>query len=226
LFPDDAQVEPRALMRALQLAAARAGVAFQTGYVRRVVCDGARARAVDLEGERLEADAIVLCAGSWTGLVDGAGLPPQAVRPIRGQMLELETRLPLVRHVLFSGHGYVVPRKDGRVLCGSTMEQVGFKKETTAGGLRAIADIAIEIAPALVDAPVLGFWANFRPRTEDGLPLLGPSPIAGLHLCTGHFRNGILLAPASAELVADAVIGRAPRLDLEPYSLARFAPSL
>src|SRR5207245_1390235 len=202
-FPADAQVGPRALMRALQLAAANAGVVFRTGYVRRVVHAGGRVRGVELDSELLDAPAVVLAAGSWSSLVEGTGLPARAVRPVRGQMVALETRPPIARHVLYAGHGYVIVRRDGRVLAGSTDEQVGFEKQVTAGGLHAILSLALGIVPALADAPVTGYWSNFRPFTEDRLPILGPTPISGLYLSTGHFRNGILLSPLSAELIAD-----------------------
>ncbi|HJZ85819.1 MAG TPA: glycine oxidase ThiO [Polyangia bacterium] len=222
LLPDDGQVEPRALMRALQLAAAAAGVEFRTGYVKRVVQSGGRARGVELDSELMEAGAVVLAAGSWSGLVDGCALPARAVRPVRGQMVQLETRPPIARHVLLLGHGYVIVRRDGRVLCGSTMEQVGFQKEVTAGGLRSILDLALAIVPALADAPVSGFWSNFRPYTEDQLPVLGGTPVEGLFLATGHFRNGILLAPITAEIVADCIVDGRARLDLTPFRVERF----
>ena len=221
LFPDDAQVEPRALSRALALAAAQAGVEFRTGYVRRVVVENGRAKGVELDSELISARHVVLAAGSWSALVEGAALPPRAVRPVRGQMVELETRPVPFRHILFSGHGYVVPRRDGRVLAGSTMEQVGFEKQVTAGGLSAILALAMDLVPRLADAPVTAYWANFRPWTEDGLPLLGPSTIAGLVLATGHFRNGILLTPATADAIATCVAeGRAPEV-LTPFSPSR-----
>jgi glycine oxidase len=221
LLPDDAQVEPRALSKALALAAAKAGVTFRTGYVRRVVAEGGRARGVELDSELVSAGAVVLAAGSWSALVEGAALPPRAVRPVRGQMVELETRPAPLRHVVFSGHGYVVPRRDGRVLAGSTMEQVGFEKQVTAGGLAQILGLAMDLVPSLAEAPVSAYWSNFRPWTEDGLPLLGPSPLAGLFLATGHFRNGILLVPATADAVAACVAeGKAPP-SLAPFSPAR-----
>jgi glycine oxidase len=136
-------------------------------------------------------------------------------------MVELETRPPLVRHGVFSSHGYVVPRRDGRVLAGSTMEEVGFQKEVTAGGLRAVLGIALEVVPALAAAPVRSHWSNFRPATADGLPVLGPSAVDNLFIASGHFRNGILLAPVTAEIVAACVLeGRSP-VDLSPFRVDR-----
>jgi glycine oxidase len=223
LFPDEASVDPRALARAVYIAAARAGATFVTGQVQRIVTEGGRAVAVEHASGRIDAGAVVLAAGSWSLLVEGNGLPAGAVRPVRGQIAVLDTRPPLLSRVVFSGHGYVVPRPDGRILCGSTMEEVGFEKAVTAGGLRHVLDVAMGIAPALERAPVVETWSNFRPASPDGEPILGPGTVAGLHYATGHTRNGILLAPITADAVAAAVLGRPPPVDLTPFSPARLA---
>lgn len=222
-FPDDGQVDTRVYARALSLAAARAGAAFSTGaYVRRVVHDGTRVAGVEVEGERIEAPRVVIAAGSWSSLVEGAGLSPGEVRPMRGQIVQVETRPPAVRGTVISPRGgYVVGRADGRVLCGSTMELAGFEKVVTAGGVARVLAMALELCPDLAGAAVTETWANFRPTTRDVLPLIGEAAIAGLFFATGHFRNGILLAPITAELVRDLVTrGRAER-DLAPFSPAR-----
>src|ERR671919_339416 len=161
-------------------------------------------------------------AGAWSSLIHGAGLDPLRIRPVRGQMIELQLRVPPLARILFSERkGYVVPRGDGRVIAGSTTEFTGFEKQVTAGGLARILQVAVELCPMLQDAQVLSFWAGLRPYTEDHLPLLGPGPLEGLYLATGHFRNGILLAPISARVVADAVLGRTPMVDLTPFSYDR-----
>ncbi|HTN53233.1 MAG TPA: glycine oxidase ThiO [Anaeromyxobacter sp.] len=221
LFPGEASVDPRLLARAVYLAAAKAGARFLTGQVRRIVHQGGRAVGVDHESGRLEAGAVVLAAGAWSMLVEGSGLPPGAVRPVRGQIAVLDTRPPLLSRVIFSGNGYVVPRADGRILCGSTMEEVGFEKAVTARGLRHVLEVALEIAPALAEAPVVETWSNFRPASPDGEPILGPGRVEGLFYATGHTRNGILLAPVTADAVAAAVLGRPPPVDLAPFSPAR-----
>jgi glycine oxidase len=226
LFPDEASVDARALARAAYVAAARAGATFVTGQVRRIVTEGGRAVAVEHASGRIEADAVVLAAGSWSLLVEGNGLPAGAVRPVRGQIAVLDTRPPLLSRVIFSGHGYVVPRADGRILCGSTMEEVGFEKAVTAGGLRHVLDVAMGIAPALERAPVVDTWSNFRPASPDGEPILGAGAVAGLLYATGHTRNGILLAPVTADAIAASVLGRAPPVDLAPFSPARLAAIL
>ena len=220
-FPDEASVDPRLLSRALYLAAHAAGARFRTGQVLRVVHEGGRAAAVEHDSGRLEADAIVLAAGAWSALVEGSGLPRGAVRPVRGQIALLDTRPRLLSRVVFSDKGYLVPRADGRVLCGSTMEEVGFEKAVTAGGLRAVLDLAIEIAPQLAGAPLLDTWSSFRPASPDGWPVLGAAAARGLYYATGHTRNGILLTPITADAVAAAVLGAAPPVDLAPFSAGR-----
>ena len=222
-LPDEAQVDPPLLVKALQFAAARAGAVFRAAYVRRVLHDGQQVRGVDVEGETLPAEAVVVAAGSWSALVEGAALPAFAVRPMRGQMVELLTRPPLLSHIVFAPGGYLVPRPDGRLLVGSTMELVGFRKEVTAAGLERLLALAQRVAPALADAQVGRFWAGFRPFTEDRLPILGPTAIAGLHLATGHFRNGILLTPISAEAIAAVVAGDPSPVDLTPFSVNRLS---
>jgi glycine oxidase len=155
----------------------------------------------------LEADATVLAAGSWSKLVPGVPEAVPDVKPARGQMVLLEQRPPRVRTILFGSSGYIVPRGDGRVVCGSTVEFVGFRKEVTAGGLDAILRTALELAPGLSAASVSSFWSNFRPYAPAGTPLMGRSPMPGLFLATGHHRKGILLAKVTADVVADAVLG-------------------
>jgi glycine oxidase len=120
------------------------------------------------------------------------------------------------------GRGYLVPRRDGTVLAGSTVEMAGFRKEVTVGGLAQILGMARALVPALGDAPVTGTWSNFRPYTEDHLPVLGLTPVRGLVLATGHFRNGILLAPVTAEAIASLVATGSSDVDLTPFSVARF----
>jgi len=220
-FADEASLDPRPLARAVYVAAARAGASFVTGEVRRIRTDGGRAAGVDHADGRIEAGAVVLAAGSWSLLVEGHGLPAGAVRPVRGQIAVVDTRPPLLSRVVFSGHGYVVPRPDGRILCGSTMEDVGWEKAVTAGGLRHVLDVAIEVAPALAQAPVVETWSNFRPASPDGEPILGEGTVPGLFYATGHTRNGILLAPITADAIAAAVTGGAPPVDLSPFSAAR-----
>jgi glycine oxidase len=216
-FPMDASVDNRLLMRALSIATARVGVGFVSGHVRAVLDVGGRAAGVDVDGDRLPADAVVVAAGAWTGLVPGAGVSPRSVRPARGQMVMLRTRLPVLERVVFSDQGYLVPRTDGHLVAGSTLEFQGFAKEVTPAGLARILALALEIVPLLADAPVVETWAGLRPFTEDHLPILGPGPVPGLFLASGHFRNGILLAPVTAELLTQVLLGHPPSLPLGPF---------
>jgi glycine oxidase len=223
-FNDDAQVVARELARAFSQAAAGAGARFLTGrYVRRVLTDKEAVTGVELDGDVLPAGVVVVAAGSWSGLVEGAGVPATVVRPARGQLVSIETRPPLFRHVVSAPGGYLVPRRDGTVLAGSTVEMAGFRKEVTVGGLATILTMARTVIPALADAPVTGSWSNFRPFTADHLPVLGATRVRGLVLATGHFRNGILLAPITAQAIAELIAtGHAP-IDLAPFAIERFA---
>jgi glycine oxidase len=157
------------------------------------------------DGELIAADAVVLAAGSWSSLVPGVPSSMPAVRPVRGQLVLLEERPPKLQKIVFLGGGYVVPRGDGRVICGSTMEDVGHRREVTAAGVHGILGAAIRISPALAHAELSRTWCNFRPHAEGG-PLVGASPLPGLFLATGHHRNGILQAKVTAEAVATSIL--------------------
>lgn len=208
-FPDEAQVDPPQLLRALVTAVAKAGITVKSGTtvaslkIERDVCRG----VVLDSGETIEADAVLLAAGSWSSLVPGVPKSLPSVRPVRGQLVQLEERPPRLSRIVFHGGGYIVPRGDGRVICGSTMEDVGHRREVTAAGVHAILGSAIHIAPSLANAELSRSWCNFRPNAQGG-PLVGASPLPGLFLATGHHRNGILQAKITAEAAAAAVLTR------------------
>jgi glycine oxidase len=223
-FPDDHQVEPRKLLRALAVAATRAGVLFKSGTVRSLTEKDGTITGVDVDGEELEASLVVLAAGAWSGLVSGANVDPARVKPVRGQMLELQVRAPIFTRMLKSAGGYVVPRADGRVIAGSTMEMVGFDKHVTAEGLSKILAAAIQLIPSLGEAAVTNTWAGLRPWTDDQLPFLGEGPKPGLLLATGHFRNGILLAPITARLIGQLVRREKVSVELKPFRYQRNSP--
>ena len=220
-FPNDARVDPKRLFRAVHIAAERAGARFESGaQVDRVVAARNRIEGVALEnGETRRAPAVVVAAGSWSCQVRGTHLPKDAVIPARGQMVELETPAPPLRHVVFGGGVYLVPRDDGRVLVGSTIEFVGYRREVTARAVRDLLAGAMALAPDLANATVGASWSNFRPYTKTELPIVGRSSVRGLLYATGHFRNGILLAPITAEVVAALAGEKKPPLDPAPFEL-------
>jgi glycine oxidase len=200
-FPDEAQVDPPLLLRALVVAATRAGVEMRAGTtVRSLAFDHRTCVGVELEDGTLRADAVVLAAGSWSSLVAES----VRVKPVRGQIVQVDERPPSLRGIVFGAGGYVVARGDGRVLCGSTMEHVGFRREVTVGGVHHVLGAALAIAPGLASAQVGATWSNFRPFSD--APLVGKSATPGLFLATGHHRNGILLAHSTALKVAAAIL--------------------
>jgi glycine oxidase len=207
-LPDEAQVDPRALLRALVACLAKTRVQVRTGaVVQRLLVEANRCAGVVLDGEPLRAAATVLAAGSWSSLVPGVPEALPRVRPIRGQIVQLEERPPRVATMVAAVNGaYLVPRGDGRVVCGSTLEAVGFQRGVTAGGVHGILDGVLRLLPSLAGAEVTATWSSFRPFAgEETTWLVGASPLPGLFLATGHHRNGILLAKATAERVAAAV---------------------
>jgi glycine oxidase len=218
-FPREARLDARVLARALPQAAIRAGATFRTARVRRVRFKGDRAVGVETDGGPLAAGVVVIAAGAWSAGIGGLGLPETAVVPVRGQLARLGAA-PGPARVIFTPRGYLVPRADGTVLAGSTMERVGFERRVTAAGLASLLGNAVRTVPALGGATVEETWSGLRPVTPDELPLLGELG-PGLFLCTGHGRGGILLAPESARLVADAVLGRPDRHALAPFDPAR-----
>jgi glycine oxidase len=179
-------------------------------------------------GERLHpAEVVVLAAGAWSR--DIAGLPEAArppVRPLKGQALALrmDPAAPLIEHVLWVPKGYIVPRTDGRLLIGATVEERGFDDSLTAGGVFALLDSAWRALPAIEELPIDEFWVGFRPGSRDDMPILGATEVDGLMLASGHHRNGILLAPITAEAVAQQVLTGRPLPGTEAFAIDRFQP--
>ena len=177
---------------------------------------------VDTSSGALDADRVVLAAGAWTGAIDveGASLPP--LRPVRGQLLHLGWRGHPIETILWGPECYVVPRLDGTILVGATVEDVGFDEHATAAGVRDLLDAACDLMPEGWGATFLSARVGLRPATPDDLPVIGMDPaVDGLIHASGHYRNGVLLAPITAKLVAD-VLTHSERDD---PSLAALAPS-
>lgn len=221
-YPDDGAVDNVVLMRVLrELVDASSTVKIVQDRVTALDLESERPLARLASGTTMIASTVVLAAGAWSPGIHGL---PRAVpiEPIRGQMAALGAAP--VRHVTYSGHGYVVPRTGAHTVVGSTMEQVGFEIGVTADGMQKLADTASRIAPSLATARVLERWSGLRPVTPDLLPIIGPDPEcpALLYAC-GHSRNGILLGPLTGECIAALASGESPGLDLSPFSIARFS---
>jgi glycine oxidase len=227
---DEASLDNRVLGRALGIAASRRGVEIQAGIeVQGLILEGKRCRGVVTAGGKISAGHVVIAAGCYSASIEHvARYAPTS--PARGQMVALDAGTALPATVLRShrgGHlaGYLVPREDGRLIAGSTLENAGFDKSQTPGGLRRILGAAVEMIPGLENAPILETWSGLRPDTPDHLPILGPTDIDGLSIATGHHRNGILLAPITARLARQWMLGQATDLPLEPFLPSRFATS-
>jgi len=211
------------LVLAYAQAAASSGVELRGGdNVSRVIVEGGRARAVVTEGERIDGDAVLLAAGAWSGeLMAGLGARLR-IEPRRGQMIALAHVPPVITHCVH-GEVYLIPRPSGELLIGATVERAGFQRAVTAEGISSLLQSAIELVPALRDLPIARTWCGFRPWAPDSLPVLGPWPgIDGLFIATGHFRNGILLAPITARLMTDWITGGAPSLEVKDFLPDRF----
>jgi glycine oxidase len=208
-FPKDIQVENRRLLSALANSAKKLGITTLTQTaVAAVLLEGNRVCGVQTSRGAISSSTVVIAAGTWSSFIKTAPQSPiPTIEPVRGQMVCLEAKPRLTRHVLYSPRGYLVPRQDGRLLAGSTSENAGFAKCVTAGGIAGILRNALNISPAIADLPVVDTWAGLRPRAPDGLPVLGPcGEIDGLFCATGHYRNGILLAPLTGELISEAIV--------------------
>ena len=226
LVRGDHWVNNQRLVTAYALAAAARGVTVRTGVeVSRILVEHGRAHGVIADGERLSADAVLLAAGAWSGALAaelGAGLP---VGPVRGQMLAVSNVPVLVSHAMHGDEIYLVPRPSGELLIGATVEHVGFERALTPDGLGGLIAQAVALVPGIGRRAITRSWLGFRPAAPDGLPVLGPWPeVAGLFVATGHYRNGILLAPVTASVLTACIVdGKTPD-SITPFLPDRFAP--
>jgi glycine oxidase len=232
--PEDHQVDNRKLAIALAIAAKAAGARIHEQAP--VATISSRGRRVDgillADGRKHAADVVVLAAGAWSrgiarSIADMApqSLPP--VRPIKGQMLALrmDKAAPLVRHVIWGPGIYLVPRLDGRLIVGATVEEKGFDSSLTAGGLLTLLEAAWRAVPAIEELPIDEMWVGHRPGSRDDAPILGPAPLDGLIYATGHHRNGILLAPVTADTIARLVLDGTLDPAIRPFGIERFTPA-
>jgi hypothetical protein len=218
-------VDNRKLTRAYATAAILKGINILEGaQVAEVIVDHNCASGVRThDGHVHEADIVIDAAGAWAGELRGLESDRVETYPVRGQILCFESRPGSLGESVFSPRGYLVPRRDGRVLAGSTMDEAGYNKAVTLGGIEKIARGAATMVPGMGDLPFREAWAGLRPATNDFMPVLGPSPsVSNLYYATGHFRSGILLSAITGEIISDLVHGRSPAVDLKPFAPERF----
>jgi glycine oxidase len=231
-FPSDRRLDNRKLTQAYINAAAKTGVEFIEGAQVEEIRGGRMPSLRLADGSNHQADIIVNAAGSWSGQIRGLEADRIGMHPVRGQIVCFSTRPGILGPSIFSLRGYLVPRRDGRLLTGSTREEAGFDKSVTLEGMERIIRGAKSLVPALASIPFREAWAGLRPATSDLLPVLGHSPnVPGVVYATGHFRSGILLSALTGELIAELVTGhknswgdsREDAIDLAPFSPARFS---
>ncbi|MBE9229823.1 glycine oxidase ThiO [Phormidium sp. LEGE 05292] len=227
-YPDDGQVDNRALAHVLLMAAQQLGIEIVEGVaVTEFVRENQQIKYVKSLVGDWQAERYVLATGAWS-----QELLPIAVYPKKGQMLSVRSRsvhlaeslssTQELNHVLFGDETYIVPRKDGRIVIGATSENVGFTPDNTAAGIQQLLSGATRLYPPLKNLPILEFWWGFRPATPDELPILGTSAYENLTLATGHYRNGILLAPITALLIADLLEKQIANSLLSHFHYTRF----
>jgi glycine oxidase len=225
--PEDHQVDNRKLAAALRIAAEAAGVQINEHQpVQAISSTGRRIDGVVLvDGTKVMADVVVLAAGAWSRGI--GGIPSELrppVRPIKGQMLALrmDPAAPLVTHVLWAPGAYLVPRRDGRLLVGATVEERGYDTALTAGGVLTLLEAAWRVVPAVEELPIDEMWVGHRPGSRDDAPILGSGPLDGLVYATGHHRNGILLTPVTADAIARLVLEGEADPAIRPFGVERF----
>jgi glycine oxidase len=214
-------VDPRALVAAALKAAKHREVDISSGTaVTDVLLSAGRVAGVNTDRTHYSAPCVVNCAGAWAGSFSAHRFP---TRPVKGQMLSVAcAEHDVLRHVIRAPEVYLVPRSDGRILIGSTLEEVGYDKRTDADTIHRLHQAAIRMVPLLERARILEAWAGLRPGTPDDLPILGATNTPGYFVATGHFRDGILLAPVTAHVMAQVITGAQPDLDISRLSPLRF----
>jgi glycine oxidase len=226
LLPEECAVDSRALTDAVLAAAIARGAVVLAGVeVESLIVNGARVEGVIAAGHRFAAEHVILAAGAFSSRL-AAARRYAPTRPVRGQMVALLSSAPPIHRVLRSTRGYIVPRDDARpqrLVAGSTLENAGYEKRVTPEGIARVLEAAQEIVPRLDAAEIVETWCGLRPDTPDHLPILGPTDLEGLNIATGHFRNGILLAPITAKLIAEWITERRVSFDWDIFSPLRFA---
>ncbi len=228
-FPNDWQVENRKLLAALRKYCEINQIQIvENVEIKSLVTENGKIVGAKSEDESFHAETVILTTGAWTSLIKFGENAPSSikVKPVRGQMLSYRTAKRLFTKVIYSPRGYLVPRSDGRILVGATVEDAGFDKSLTANGINFLQTNALEIAPNLVNLEIAESWAGLRPFAADGLPILGEIPeIENLFVATAHYRNGILLAPLTAKILADKIVENISSNYFDVFSPRRFDAS-
>ncbi|HXH69893.1 MAG TPA: glycine oxidase ThiO [Pyrinomonadaceae bacterium] len=225
-FPNDWQVENRKLLIALQKYAELNCIEIvEDAEVKNLLTENGKAIGAETSDKKFFAETTVLATGAWTSFIKSGenALCLPKVKPIRGQMLSFKTAKRLFSKVIYSPRGYIVPRFDGRILIGATVEDAGFDKNITISGINFLLETASEISPNLANLEIFDKWAGLRPFASDGSPILGAIPeIENLFIATAHFRYGILLAPLTAKILAEKIVENLDSKYLEIFSPSRF----
>ena len=226
-WPDVAHVRNPRLLQAVRRALAAGEVEVREHVqVNGLLRQGGRVCGIRLaSGAEIPADAVLLAAGSWSGKMAGQIGFELPVHPVKGQIILLSTEPGRMQHIVKHDRAYFVPRQDGRILVGASMENVGFRRGNTVDVIRRLMQALTDIAPGLGDAEVERQWMGFRPGSPDGLPYLGPVPaMPGLWVASGHYRNGVALAPVTARIMSDWITGHPPEMDMSPFRVDREVP--
>ena len=220
-YLQERSVDPRALTTAALYAAKRRDVDISSGdEVTSIQVSDGRVSGVATKKTSFLSSKVINCAGAWSGQIPPYAFP---TRPVKGQMLCLASpSRDLLKHVIRSPEVYLIPRSDGRILVGTTLEEAGFDKRIDVSTIQRLHHAAIAMVPELKNARILEDWAGLRPGTPDARPILGATPTPGYYAATGHFRDGILLAPITALLMARVILGEDPGYDLAAFSPWRF----
>lgn len=218
-YISERSVDPRALTAAALKAARHRGVDISSGTeVKALLTSEDRVSGVQTDKTSYSAGIVVNCAGAWAGCIGPHKFP---VRPVKGQMLAVVGG-PSLEHVVRADEVYLVPRSDGRIVIGSTLEDVGYNKQTDVNTIQRLLHAAVALAPELAKAKVHDDWAGLRPGTPDELPILGETQTRGYFIASGHYRDGILMAPITAQIVTDLILRKPISRDLAAFSPARF----
>lgn len=223
-FPDDWQVENRKLIHALEKYAEFNGIEIRENCdVKNLLIENERLVGAETSDEKFFAEKTVLATGAWTSLIKAESFAMPEIKPVRGQIIEFHTAKRLFQKVIYSPRGYLVPRQDGRILIGATVEDAGFDKTISDAAIEFLRENALEIAPSLANLKIHDQWVGLRPFVLDGLPIVGEgSEIENLFIATAHYRNGILLAPITAKILADKIADDKNSEFFEEFSPRRF----